>query len=347
MDERIAQVCGEISPPDARVARMSRMRQLTTARPAGSLGDLDEILHRIAAICGYVPSGVLPSVVSVLAADHGVAQQRTSVFRTEVTRRVLDLIRSGHAPVNIMADRVPARVETADFGLRVPLGDERYRVGPGTSDITVTDAMPAAHAVRAVENGIGYARDRLSDAAIVAVGEIGIGNTTASAALAACLLDLPAAALIGPGTGVDEATVARKQAIVETALARTRADRNDPLALLAAVGGYEIAGNVGVILAAGAAHQIVVIDGYITGVAALLAVRMCPTVRHYLIASHQSAEPGHAAVLRALGLRPLLALKMRLGMASGAVLALGLLNTAIAVETATPPARTVGLTGAR
>lgn len=345
--DMIDQVRGSIAEPDSRSARLSRMRQLTLARPAGSLGRLDETIHHIAAIRGEVVTASLPAVVSVLAGDHGVARRGMSAFRPEVTSSVLTLIEAGRAPVNVMAQRVPARVVFADFGLHEPTGSTRYRVGPGTADVCVEDAMPPHSAVTGIANGIAYARERLGDAAIVAVGEIGVGNTTVASALTARLLDLAPAEVVGPGSGVDDATVMRKRAIVEQALQRTNADGGDAVALLAALGGYEIAGNVGVILAAAAARQVVVLDGFITGVAALLAVRMCPTVGKYLIASHQSAEPGHAAILEALDLRPLLALEMRLGMSSGAALALGLINTMVSVTVDVPPARTVGLATGR
>jgi nicotinate-nucleotide--dimethylbenzimidazole phosphoribosyltransferase len=334
---------GSISEPDSRSARLSRMRQLTLARPAGSLGRLDETIHHVAAIRGEVVTACLPAAVSVLAGDHGVARHGTSVFQSGVTRSVLMLIEAGRAPVNVMAERVPARVVVADFGLHEPAGSTRYRVGPGTADVCVEDAMPSHAAVTAIANGIAYAQEQLDDAAIVAVGEIGVGNTTVASALTARLLNLAPAEVVGAGSGVDDATVARKRAIVEQALRRTDVAGDDVVALLAALGGYEIAGNVGVILAAAAARQVVVLDGFITGVAALLAVRMCPTVRKYLIASHQSAEPGHAAILEALGLRPLLALEMRLGMSSGGTLALGLISTMVSVTVDVPPARTVGL----
>jgi nicotinate-nucleotide--dimethylbenzimidazole phosphoribosyltransferase len=343
----IDEVCRSIVPPDARIARMSQMRQRTVARPVGSLGVLDDTVHRIAGMCGTVTTGLLPAAVSVLAGDHGVAERGTSEFRPEVTRSVLELIESGRAPVNFMAERVPARVVTADFGLREPAGTAKYRVGAGTADICVEDAMTRDAARTAIENGIGYARDCLHDVTMVAVGEIGVGNTTVSSALTARLLDVPVAEVVGHGSGVDDATVARKRLLVEQALRRTDVDAGDPVAMVAALGGYEIAGNVGVILAAAAAHQVVLLDGFISGVAALLAVQLCPTAARYLIASHQSAEPGHVAVLAALNLRPLLVLGMRLGMASGATLAMELITTAIAVAVGAPRARLVGLATGR
>jgi nicotinate-nucleotide--dimethylbenzimidazole phosphoribosyltransferase len=346
--DQIEEVCRAIAPPDPASARLSQVRQLTLARPAGSLGYLDDVVHRVAAIRGGQPDGPLPALVSVLAGDHGVAGHGTSAFRAGLTGTVLRLVMDGRAPVSILARQAGARVAAADFGLRDPVGDQRYKVAPGTGDISRADAMPAALARQAIRNGICYAGERIGDAQVIAVGELGVGNTTAAAALAARLTGLAAAAVVGAGSGVASAVLDRKRGLVEQALRRTGGElAEDPVALLAALGGYEIGGNVGVILAAALARRVVVLDGYITGVAALLAVRMCPAAGGYLIAAHQSAEPGHRPVLGALGLRPLLALDMRLGMASGAALAIGLINSVLAVAAQTPRARQVGLAEAR
>lgn len=323
--------------------RLSEVRQRTLARPAGSLGRLDELVHRIAAIRHAPVSGPLPATVSVLAADHGVAALGVSSHPHGLTSRVLRLINAGQGPVNQIAARVPARVETADFGLLDTVGDQRYKIAAGTADICTTDAMSPGQAHRAVLAGAAYCEQRLGNAELVGVGEIGVGNTTAAAALAARLLDVPPARLVGAGSGVDDRTVRLKQELVEQALHRVRRVPDDPLRLLAALGGFEIAGNVGVVLAAAARRQVVVIDGTITAVAALVAVRMCPAVAGSIVAAHLSTEPAHGLLLTALGQTPLLTLDMRLGMASGAAFALGLINSMLAVAGLTPQARAVGL----
>lgn len=343
MGDAVDRACRAVTPPHGPSGRLSRVRQLTQARPAGSLGVLDETMHRVAAIRAAVSTEVPPAVVSVLAGDHGVAERGTSAFRAEVTGPVLALIQAGRAPVNILAARVPASVHAVDFGLRTPVGDPRFRYGSGTRDICETDAMPVARARAVIGGGIAYAEERLGQAHLVGVGEIGVGNTTATSVLAARLLGLRPAEVVGRGSGVGDAALARKGDLVAVALARSPVPADDPIGLLAAFGGYEIAGNVGVILAAAAARQVVLLDGFISGVSALLAARLCPAVTDYLVAAHRSTEPGHAAVLEALGLRPLLELDLRLGMASGAALALGLLCSALAVSTGTPSARAVGL----
>ena len=340
----IEDVCRAVGPGDRVSARLSHVRQLTLARPAGSLGHLDEVIHQIAAIRGQpAPEGPLPALISVLAGDHGVAGHGTSVYRAGLTSTVFGLILTGQAPVSILARQAGARVAAADFGLLEPVGDQQYKVAPGTGDISREDAMTADQARQAIRNGIRYASDQLGGSQLVAVGEVGVGNTTATAALAARLLSLPVAAVTGAGSGIGDATLSRKRDLVAAALQRTSDVPGDPVALLAALGGYEIGGNVGVILAAARQRRAVVLDGYISGVAALLAVRLCPSAREYLIAAHQSAEPGHPLVLAALGLRPLLALDLRLGMTSGAALALSLINSTLAVAAQTPRALRVGL----
>ena len=343
----VAALCAQVGPVDARAARLSAVRHLTRARPAGALGALDMLVHQIAAIRGRPAGGPLAATASVLAADHGVAVHGTSAYRFGATGAVLRLVAAGAAPVNQLAAQVGAGVEYADFGLAQPVGDQAYSVAPGTADISRQDAMSAEQAVRAVLNGARYAGDRLATAEMLAVGEIGVGNTTATAALAARLLRRPAAETVGPGSGVPAETVALKLATVDRALARSRSAPDDPLSLLANLGGFEIAGNVGVILAAAARRQVIVLDGAITATAALLAVRLCPNAADFLVAGHESTEPVHRLLLRALHRSPLLRLDMRLGMASGATLALGLVNAALAVDLQTPPARAAGLVDVR
>jgi nicotinate-nucleotide--dimethylbenzimidazole phosphoribosyltransferase len=344
MTDPIAEVCALIGPPDQGSARLVRVRQLTLARPAGSLGYLEDLLGQIAAIRGHPGlDAVRPAVVSVLAGDHGVAERGTSAFPSGHTATVLSLILDGAAPVCILARQVGARVKAADFGLRTPVGDQSYKVAAGTGDIATEDAMSAALARRAIVNGIGWAASSLAGAQVVALGELGVGNTTAAAAITARLLGLPVTEVTGPGSGVAGTALAAKRRLVARALLRTSASPTDPVTTLAALGGYEIAGNVGVILAAASRRQVIVLDGYISGVAALLAVRMCPAVRGYLIAAHRSAEPGHQYVLSELGLRPMLTLDLRLGMASGAALVLSLLDSVFAVARQTPRASRVGL----
>ncbi|MFI6823487.1 nicotinate-nucleotide--dimethylbenzimidazole phosphoribosyltransferase [Micromonospora sp. NPDC050187] len=340
---RIGQLCRSVVPVDRQAGRLCAVRQRARARPAGSLGRLDEMITRVAAVRGNPEPAPMTAVVGVLAADHGIARRQTSAFRPEVTSRLLELIQADQAPINVLAAQFGVAVVSADIGLSRPVGDQRYKAGSGTGDISIEDAMRLGQAEQAVLNGIRFADDHLADRPLVGVGEIGVGNTSATAALGSVLLDVAPDRMVGVGSGIDRSARDRKRQLVERAVERVQGRGADPLHLLAALGGYEIAGNVGVILAAAARRQVIVIDGSITTVSALLAARMCPAVSDYLVAAHRSTEPGHQLMLDDLGQPPLLSLDMRLGMASGAVLAIGLCNAALAVADATPAARTVGL----
>jgi len=242
----------------------------------------------------------------------------------------------GGAAVNVLARQVGARVVVADFGVAAPVADHpdllRRALGPGTASMTRGPAMARATAEAAITAGAAIVdAERAAGADCVGTGEMGIGNTTAASALTAVLTGRPVAAVTGAGTGVGPEGLERKQAAIARALEVNRPDPADPLDALAKVGGFEIAGLVGVILA-GAAHRIpVVLDGFIAGAAALVAVRLEPATAEYLIAAHRSAEPGHRAVLEALGLTPYLELDMRLGEGTGAALAIGLARAAVAV----------------
>jgi nicotinate-nucleotide--dimethylbenzimidazole phosphoribosyltransferase len=342
-DDAIAGLCAAVDVPDRVSARLSTVQQLTRARTANSLGRLDDLVHRVAAIRRCASPGPLTAAVSVLAGDHGVAAHRVSVHRHGLTGRVLRLIDAGRAPVNLIAGRVAAPVRTADFGLLEPFGDQRYKVAAGTGDISRANAMSPEQARQAVRNGAAYVGERLADAQMLAVGEIGVGNTTAATALTCRLTGTGAAELAGVGSGVGADTLARKRRLIEQALRRTRDVPDDPMRVLEALGGFEIAGNVGLILHAAAQRQVVVLDGAITAVAALVAVRLCPPVAGYLVAGHCSTEPVHPVLLKELGLVPLFDLGMRLGMASGAALALGVINAMLAVAQSTPSAEAAGL----
>jgi len=335
-----------VRPPDLRFARLAQVRQLTLARPAGSLGEFDAVYRKVAAIRAEQAPGPLPTAVSVLAGDHGVAARGVSAFGSATTSAVARLIDAGRAPVNLLAAHAAAPVYLADFGLTEPVGHQRFKVGAGTRDISMADAMSVDQARLAIENGCDHVAS-IPDAGLVAIGEIGVGNTTAAAALAARLLGQAPSATVGTGTGIGPAQLAHKRRLVDAALVRTASVPGEPVRLLSALGGFEIAGNVGVILGAAERGMLVVLDGYITAVAAMLATRLCPAVSSYLVAAHLSREPGHRLVLSSLGLRPLIDADLHLGMASGAALALPMINAALAVGRDTPTARDAGLDGRR
>ncbi len=306
-------------------------RELT--KPPGSLGRLEELAVRLAGMTGNPVPVVTHKVVFVLAADHGVVRQGVSAYPQAVTAQMVANFLAGGAAINALARAAGARVVVADFGVIDPPAHPDLRVcrlGAGTADFTAGPAMSRDQAVAAIERGVDLVESELGAGLdLVGTGEMGIGNTTAAAAVVSAILEVPPERAVGPGTGLDRAGVSRKARVVAAALRQNRPDPTDPLDVLTKVGGFEIGGLVGVVLGAAARRRPVVLDGYITGAAALLAVRLCPAVRPYLIASHRSAEPGHRLVLRALGLRPLFDLGLRLGEGTGAALAFGVIEAAL------------------
>lgn len=331
LSARLGALTDAVGAADRRSARLARMVAATGARPVGSLGRLDEIGWQVAGILRTHNVRPLPVVVSVLAGDHGVAEHGISAHRPEFTARLFAEIVAGRAPVCALAARVGGRVEAADLGVRTDTGDHRYKTGNGTADITRADAMTPGQALDAIEAGARFAQDVFPAGTMAACGEIGVGNTTSATALAARLLGVDPRDIAGKGSGVGEETVRLKTRLVEQALDRTSGLGGDPVRQLAALGGYELCGNVGAILAAAARGCLVVLDGCMTAVSALIACRLRPQVRDYLVASHLSTEPAHRLLLDELGLRPVLDLELRLGMGSGAALAAGPVNAVLAV----------------
>ncbi|RDI94774.1 nicotinate-nucleotide--dimethylbenzimidazole phosphoribosyltransferase [Meiothermus sp. QL-1] len=312
--------------------------QLT--KPQGSLGFLETLGVRLAAIQQTLKPSLGPGAVVVCVADHGVAAEGVSAYPARVTAQMVQNFARGGAAINQMARACGAEVLVLDVGVAEEVeapGVLRRRVRPGSGNIVREPAMTRTEAQAALEAGREAARMALqAGATLLAAGDMGIGNTTAASALTAALLGLPAEAVTGRGTGVDEAGYARKLEAVRTALARAQArlgdlQRAEPLALLAELGGLEIAAVAGVFLAGAEAGVPLVTDGFPVTAGALVACRMEPGVQGYLFAGHRSVEPGHARQLEALGLRPILELDMRLGEGTGAVLSFPILRAAAQV----------------
>jgi nicotinate-nucleotide--dimethylbenzimidazole phosphoribosyltransferase len=320
----ISRLCQAIAPPsrEARAAAERHLDRLT--KPPGSLGRLEEIAAHLAAIRGAPPRVEAP-VLFTFAADHGVVAEGVSAYPQVVTAQMVENFLRGGAAVNVLARQAGVRIVVADLGVVSPLAASPdlvvRRLGAGTANIARGPAMSRAQAVAAVEAGAVLAEAEIAAGAdLVATGEMGIGNSTAAAAVTAALTGAAPAAVTGPGTGLDVEALAHKVRVVERALAVNAPDPADGLDVLARLGGFEIGGLAGVVLA-GAAHRVpVVLDGFIATAAALVAVALAPAARHALLASHRSAEPGHDVALAHLGLRPYLDLGLRLGEGTGAVL---------------------------
>ena len=321
----------------ARAAAQARQAQLT--KPAGSLGRLEDIAIQLAAMQGRPLPRIHHPWISIFVADHGVAEEGVSAFPQAVTQQMLANFVGGGAAISVLARETGATLEVVDVGTLAPspvAGVIHAQVARSTANFCQQPAMSAAQAHAALDAGAAAcARAQAGGADLFIGGEMGIANTTTAAALACALLGLPGAALAGAGTGVDSAGVARKAAIIDRALALhglAAGPAPDPLHALCAVGGFEIGALAGAYLAAAQAGVPVLVDGFICSAAALLAVRLNPGARDWMLFAHASAESGHATLLRALDAQPLLALDMRLGEASGAAVAIPLLRLACALH---------------
>ncbi len=321
-----------ILPLDERAMRLAAARQARLTKPAGSLGRLEDLAVRLAGITGRIDPPLQAAVVFTLAGDHGVAAEGVSAYPREVTAQMLLNFLRGGAAINVLAREVGARVVVADIGVDAdlpPHPDLRaVKVRRGTASITSGAAMRVDEANRAIKVGRGLVRDEHVDIALT--GDMGIGNTTAAAAVICALTGLDPERVVGRGTGVDDEGLRRKLAAVRGALqVNAESIGRGPIETLAATGGLEIAGLVGVILEAARMRKPVIIDGFISGAAALVAAAIAPEATGYMIASHRSHELGHGAVLERLGLPPLLDLDLRLGEGTGAALALPLVRAAV------------------
>lgn len=307
----------------------------TLTKPPGSLGELEALAVTLATISGEDFPRVTPPAMLVFAADHGVAVEGVSAFPQEVTVQMVANFVAGGAAINVLARRLDARLEVVDVGVasKSPLAgtvDERLR--PGTGNMLHEDAMTRAQAEASLEVGKRAAQRAISAGCrCLIVGEMGIGNTTASSAMLAVLGGVSLADIVGPGTGLGEERIAHKRHVIERALAARSPDARDPLDVLAKVGGLEIGAMAGACLAAAALRVPVLVDGFIASVAALLGCRLEPALRPYLVFGHRSREPGHSHALAALDGQPLLSLNMRLGEGTGAALAFPLLDAACAI----------------
>ena len=329
--ERLTETVAAIAPLDAQAMAAARDRQLQLTKPAGSLGVLEAASVSLSGIQGTCPPARLARpVVAVFAGDHGVHAQGVSPWPQEVTAAMIGNFRAGGAAVNVLARQAGADVYVVDMGVASDLdpSDELldHKVRRGTSDLATGPAMSRNEAVQALVAGIEVA-DALAGRGYdcFLTGDMGIANTTPSAALIAALADVSPVLATGRGTGIDDPTLALKIQVVTEALA-ARPVGDDPVDLLASVGGFEHAGIAGFILGAAARRIPVVLDGVIAGSAALVAQALARESVTYCFAGHRSVEPGHVIALERLGLRPLVDLDLRLGEGTGAVLAFSIVE---------------------
>lgn len=321
---------------DIKAAEAARARQSQLTKPPGSLGQLEALSIQLAAVTGRLDPDLSRKAIIVMAGDHGIAREGVSAYPAEVTPQMVMNFLNGGAAINVLARQAGARVTVVDVGVAVPFdplpGLVRRKVACGTASMLRGPAMTRAEAEQAIQVGLDVVRGEI-DAGLdlLATGDMGIGNTTPSSAITAAFTGLPVKEVTGRGTGLDDTGLARKVSAIEQALEVNRPDPSDALDVLSKVGGLEIAGLAGVIIGAAAGRVPIVIDGFISGAAVLVAAELVPQVKPYIIAAHQSVEIGHRAILSRLGVRPLLDLDLRLGEGTGAALAFHLVEAAVRI----------------
>ncbi|EIK93682.1 nicotinate-nucleotide--dimethylbenzimidazole phosphoribosyltransferase [Pseudomonas sp. M47T1] len=320
-------------PVDTLMLQQAQERQRQLTKPAGSLGPLEDVAVQLAGLQKRLKPAVDKVWISIFAGDHGIVAEGVSPYPQEVTWQMLLNFVNGGAAISVLARQLDAHLEVVDLGTASSVdnlpGVRHERVGPGTRNFAVEPAMTRAQGEQALQVGRdSVARAVAAGSQLFIGGEMGIGNTSSAAALACALLDCPITDLTGPGTGLDAAGVSRKAQVIQRALDTHAGLSAEPLERLLCFGGFEAVALVGAYLASAQAGIAVLVDGYICTVAALVAVRLNPSCRPWLLFGHRGAEPGHRHVLAALDAQPLLDLGLRLGEASGAALAVPLLRLA-------------------
>ncbi len=329
--EKVIQRIGHL---DEKAMKAARERQDSLTKPLGSLGKLEELSIRVAGIRGVAMPRIDRKTIVVMASDHGVVAEGVSLYPQDVTPQMVANFLHGGAAINILARHTGARVVVVDMGVAAELEPHpdlvSKKIALGTRNLMRGPAMSREEAINAIEAGLEILEREVEKGLdIIGTGDMGIGNTTSSSAITAAITGEPVASVTGRGTGLGDRQLAHKVKVIEEALRVNQPDADDGLDVLAKVGGFEIAGLVGVMIGA-AAHRIpIVIDGFISGAAALIATKMAPQLRDFLIAGHVSAERGHKAALKYLGLRPILDLDMHLGEGTGATLAIFIVEAAL------------------
>jgi len=334
--QSLNEILNGIKPPDKNIYKKARERLDKMAIPRGSLGRLEEFAQRVAAITGALSPEIKNKTVVVFAGDHGVVEEGVSIFPQHVTMQMVHNFNRGGAGINVLARQAGANVVVVDIGVVGDLDNKEglllKKVARGTKNITKTHAMTREEALKALLIGVDLACDLKSQKVeIIGTGDMGIGNTTPSSAITAVLTGQEVEDVTGRGTGVNDKMLANKITVIKKAIQINKPDPNDPLDVLAKVGGFEIAGIAGLIIGS-AFHRIpVVIDGFISTTAAMLAVSLKSAIKEYLFASHKSVECGHTILLERLQQKPILDLSMRLGEGTGAVLGINLIESGVRI----------------
>ncbi len=333
--DKLKQTIAAIKPLDSEAVQRARERQDQLTKPQGSLGVLEQLSLQLAGIQGTEKPVIGRKVIIVMAGDHGIVAEGVSAFPQEVTPQMVANFAAGGAGINVLARHSGCEVRVVDVGVAVPIGIEGVigrKVRPGTANIAEGPAMTREEAAAAIEAGIEVAETEIAAGAdLLGTGDMGIGNTTPSSAILTVFSGAGTELTVGSGTGIGADALAHKRDVIERAIAVNQPDAGDGLDVLSKVGGLEIGGLAGVILGAAAGRVPVVIDGFISSAAAMVAASLAPGSKNYMIASHVSVEPGHKLMLDELGLKPMLFMDMRLGEGTGAALASSLVEAAAKV----------------
>ena len=332
----LQEILSAITPPDQELFKKARERLDQMAIPRGSLGRLEECAQRVVAITGTMKPSVAQKTIVVFAGDHGVVEEGVSAFPQDVTCQMVANFIQGGAGINVLARHTGAQVLVVDIGVAGEISSREgllvKKVASGTRNMRKGSAMSREQALEGILKGLSIADELKSKKTdIIGTGDMGIGNTTPSSAIAALLTKHRVEEVTGRGTGISDASLQHKIDVIKDAIDLNRPDPDDPIDVLAKVGGFEIAGITGLIIGS-ALHRIpVVIDGFISSAAALVAVSLNPLIGEYLFAAHKSVEPGHRIVLEVLNQKPLLDLSMRLGEGTGAALGMTIVEAGVKV----------------
>ena len=332
----IQKVISSIKPLDIAAMDKCQVRLDNLTKPLGSLHALEHLARQLAGITRNPRPRDLKKSILVLAADHGVASENISVYPQEVTVQIIQQLACGGAAINIFAEHVAADLLLVDMGIATDLPSlptlRNEKTAYGTNNINHGPAMSREQAIKAIETGIKIATEEIKKGVTaIGLGEVGIANTTSGTAIVATYSQIPVAKLTGRGIGITDAMFSKKIKIIENAIALNRPDLDDPIDVLSKLGGFEIAGLVGVILGGAAGGAALILDGLVTSAAALIAVKLAPQVKDYLIGSHVSPEPAHTVALDLINLPAHLHLNMSLGEGTGAALGMSVLKASLHV----------------
>ncbi len=336
--DKITETINNIKPLDYKIMEVTQERLDNLTKPLGSLGRLEELAKQITGITARENPNLGNKVIFTLAADHGVTEEGVSAYPKEVTAQMVYNFLRGGAGINVLSKHAGARVVVVDMGVAADLAPDPKllikKINYGTKNMAKGPAMTKEEAIKAVEAGIEIFEDELKKGIdIVGTGEMGIGNTTAASAITAVFTEARIEDVTGRGAGLDEKGLKNKIDIIKKSLKINQPDSDNPMDVLTKVGGFEIGGLAGIILAAVSRRVPVVIDGFISGAAALLAYKLEPKAKEYMIASHCSVEKGHRVILDHIGLKPIFDLNLRLGEGTGAALGINIIEAAVKILT--------------